>query len=33
MDSGVSRGVMIIIVVNRHGDRSSNTGREGLYFR
>ena len=29
---GDARGVMVIVVGNRHGDTSSNSGRDRLHF-
>ena len=29
---GSTRGVMVIVVGNGHGDKSSNPGRDGLHF-
>ena len=29
---GGARGVMVIVVGNRHGDTSSNPGRDWLHF-
>ena len=32
MDLGGTRGVMVIVVGNGHGDTSSNPGRDWLHF-